>query len=236
MLERPLEQEATNTTRRLFHINRIETASAMMSEFVLVPEGKLDFDWLNLLMRAVELNQQSAETCLFGVRVGLIPTSDARMEETCEALSKAHPHVSGLVDGDSAGDRYASDLRNRNAGVRKVLRWPDSWTIEDVVGWIVEADEAEVMQRINEDLAVAPGDRATLIARLKSNNHARHGLKGDLIAYEIIANALADRPFCVVRARIVLDAVAQACAGAVTPHFEEVDAGRVPILVFRPCP
>jgi putative ATP-dependent endonuclease of OLD family len=235
MLERPLEQEATNTMRKLFQINRIETASAMMSEYVLVPEGKFDFDWLNLLMRAVELDQRSADICLFGVRVGLIPTNEARIKETCEAMSKAHPHVFALVDGDSDGDRYASDLRNSHVGVRKVLRWPDGWTIEDVIGWILEADEAEVMRRINGDLAVAPRDRATLLARLKSEDRARHGLKGDLVAYEIVANALADRPLCVNRARSMLHAIAQTCASESTQLFEEVEAGQVPRLVFRPC-
>src|SRR5262249_44372180 len=133
LLPLPLGQEATNTMRKLFHINRIETASAMMNEFVLVPEGRFDFDWLNLLMRAVELDHQSDETCLFGVRVGLIPTSDARIKETCEALSKAHPAVSALVDGDYDGDRHAGELRNPNVGARRVLRWPDGWSIEDVV-------------------------------------------------------------------------------------------------------
>jgi len=208
----------------------------MMNEFVLVPEGKFDFDWLNFLMRAVELDQRSVETCLFGVRVGLIPTSEAKMKETCEALSKAHSHVSGLVDGDGDGDRYASELRSANVGARRILHWPTGWTIEDVVGWILEADEAGVMQQINRDLAVAPGDRATLLTRLKSDDRAQHGLKGNLVAYEIVANALADRPLCVERARTVLDSVAQACAGVATPHFEQVDAGQVPRFVFRPCP
>jgi energy-coupling factor transporter ATP-binding protein EcfA2 len=235
MLERPLEQEATNTMRKLFQINRIETANAMMSEYVLVPEGKFDFDWLTVLMRAVELDQRSAEICLFGVRIGLIPTNEARMKETCEALSKAHPYVSALVDGDSDGDRYSNDLRNPNVGVRKVLRWPDGWTIEDVVGWILEVDEAEVVRRINRDLAVAPRDRATLVARLKSEDRSRYGLKGDLVAYEIVANALAVRPLCVDRARTVLHAMAQACAGEPTHLFEEVEAGPVPRLIFRPC-
>ena len=55
----------------------------------------------------------------------------------------------------------------------------------------LRSEQAAVMQRINADLAVAPGDRATLLARLKSEDRAEGGLKGDLVAYEIIANALA---------------------------------------------
>ncbi len=236
MLERPLGQEATNAIRKLFQINRVETAAAMMSEFVLVPEGKLDFDWLSLLMRVVELDQDSEEPCFFGVRVGLIPTSDARMKETCETLSKAHPQVCTLVDGDGQGNRYAAELADPAAGASKVLCWPDGWTIEDVVGWIIEADEGAVIERLDRDLADAPGDSATLVARLKSDDRGQHGLKGDLVAYEIIANALTDHPRCLQRARTMLHALAQACAGEETPHFEAVEEGDVPRLVFRPCP
>jgi hypothetical protein len=234
MLERPLRQDATNTIRKLFQINRVETAAAMMTEFVLVPEGKFDFDWLTLLMRVVDLDRHSEEACLFAVRVGLIPTADVRMKETCETLSKAHPHVVALVDGDNEGDRYAEELSNPAAGACKVLCWPDGWTIEDVVCWIVGADERAVMERLNQDLAVAPGDSATLLARLKSDNRTDHGLKGDLVAYEIIANALSDHRPCIERTHIVLQALAQACAGSATTYFEVVAEDEVPRLVFRP--
>jgi hypothetical protein len=236
MLERPLGQEATNAIRKLFQINRVETTAAMMSEFILVPEGRLDFDWLTLLTRIVELDQHSEDACLFGVRVGLIPTSDARMRETCTTLSNAHPHVVALVDGDDDGDRYTEELSDPAAGARKVLCWPEGWTVEDVVVWIVGADEGAVIERLNRDLAVAPVDCATLLARLKSDDRAEHGLKGDLVAYEIIANALSDHPLCIQRTRIVLHALAQACTGEATTRFEVVEQGEVPRLVFRPCP
>jgi putative ATP-dependent endonuclease of OLD family len=236
LLERPLGQEATNAIRKLFQINRVETAAAVMSECVLVPEGKLDFDWLSLLNRLAELDRQSDEPCLFGVRVGLIPTSDARMRETCETLSKAHSQIFALVDGDEDGDRYAAELRNPDAGARKVLRWPDHWTIEDIVGWIISATEAAVIERLNQDLDVAPDDLATLLTRLKSDNRADYGLKGDLVAYEIIANVLSDHQPCIRRARIMLHALAQACVGEATTRFEVLIQGEVPILVFKPCP
>lgn len=106
--------------------------------------------------------------------------------------------------------------------------------IEDVVCWILQADEAAAMQRLNADLAAAPGDCATLAERLKSEDRARNGLKGDLVAYEIIANAFADRSLCLARARTMLHAIAQACAEVATPHFEVVEADEVPLLVFRP--
>jgi len=236
MLERPLEQRATNSLRKLFQINRIETVSAMMNEYVLVPEGKSDFDWLNLLVRAVELERQPTNACLFGVQVGVVPTHDAKIKEACEVLSKSHQQIMALVDGDANGRHYVRDLRNPNVGVRRILRWPNDWTIEDVIAWIIEADDAVAMERINSDLATSPGDRNTLLARLKTNDHAQHGMKGDFVAHEIIANALADSPICIQRTSIVLQAIAQVCAGVATEHFEQVEAGEVPIFIFKPCP
>ncbi len=105
-----------------------------------------------------------------------------------------------------------------------------------MVGWIIDAAEAVVMDRLNEDLAVAPGDLTTLVTRLKSDNREINGLKSDLVAYEIIANALSDREPCIGRTRIVLHAMAQACFGEPTAYFEVLRQGEVPIVVFRPCP
>ncbi len=234
MLERPLGQDAINAIRKLFQINRVETAAAMMCEYIIVPEGKLDFDWLSLLMRAVELEKDSEELCMFGVRVGLVPTGDAKIKETCEMLSNAHPKVCALVDGDTEGKRYARELAEPTAGVGKVLCWPDEWMIEDVVGWIIEADEAEVMEGLSRELDGVTGDRAELVAQLKSYERTRYGMKGDLIAYEVIANALADNPSCLQRARTMLHALAQVCAGETTPYFEQVRDDTVSSLVFRP--
>ena len=236
MLPGPLGQDATNAVRKLFQINRVETAAAVMNEMVLVPEGKLDFDWLGILMRIVELDQETDEPCLFGVRVGLIPTSDARIKETCETLIKAHPRVCALVDGDEDGQRYARELSDPSVPVSIVLRWPAGWEIEDVIAWVIAADEAAVIERLNRDLACGPGDLQTLLGWLKSKDRAHGGLKGDLIAYEIIANALLDHPSCIGRTRTVLDAIADACAGEETAHFQVAAEKNIPGLEFRPCP
>ncbi|MGE5526551.1 MAG: ATP-dependent nuclease [Rhodospirillaceae bacterium] len=236
MLAHPLRQDAINVVRKLFQINRVEVASAMMSEFVLVPEGRFDYDWLTLLLRVAEFERDSAQPCLFGVRIGVIPTSDAKVKETCEVLSKAHPHVVALVDGDAQGRRYADLLDAPDVGVSKVLLWPQGWTIEDFVGWIIEADEAAVMARLGQEIVAPPADRAALVARLKTDDPAQQKLKGDRVAYEIIANVLSERPLCRARACAALHAIAQTCAGAPTRYFtgEERDVGRIPRLIFVP--
>lgn len=237
MLAKPLAQQATNAVRRLFQINRVETTAALMNECVLVPEGRYDFDLLMLLLRVADLDRDDVEPCLFGVRIGVVPTADAKVKETCEALSKAHPMVCGLVDGDADGIRYANLLDDVGVGAKKVLHWPDGWTIEDVVGWIIRADEAAVMVRLDADLAEAPGDRETLVRRLKSDERAAHGLKGDSVAYEIIANALSESQACRRRIRAMLHAMSDACLNVETRGFTPLAGrreGQIPRLVFTP--
>jgi putative ATP-dependent endonuclease of OLD family len=236
LIGKPVGQEATNAVRRLYQINRVETAAAMMSECVLVPEGRFDFDWLTLLLRVAELDQVAAEPCSFGVWIGIVPTSDAKVKETCEALGKAHPLVCGLVDGDADGKGYADLLDGPGVGAKRVLLWPDGWMIEDIVGWIIQADEVNVMQKLNADLSIAPGDRVTLVQRLKSPDRATHVLKGDGVAYEIVANALSESDPCRTRTRALLHAMSNACTGAAARGFTEQQRGQgqIPRLVFTP--
>lgn len=236
LLAQPLGQDATNAMRKLFQINRVETATAVMSEFVLVPEGRFDFDWLTLLQRVADLDNDSDESCLFGVRVGIVPTSDANVKDTCAKLAKAHPNIVALVDGDADGVRYADSLDEPGAGAVKVVRWCNGWTIEDVVCWIIETDEQRVLARLDQDLSAPPGNRATLQARLKSSDRANHGIKGDGVAYDVVANAILESEACRARTRVLLQALTDVCGGVQTRLFasENRAQGQIPRLVFAP--
>jgi putative ATP-dependent endonuclease of OLD family len=167
----------------------------------------------------------------------VVPTADAKIKETCEALSRAHPVVCGLVDGDADGNRYADLLDGVGVGAKNVLRWPNGRTLEDVVGWVIRADEAAVMARLDADLVEAPGTREVLVRRLKSDDRAIDGLKGDGVAYEIIANALSESQACRRRARAMLHAISDACLNVETRGFTARAgrrAGQIPRLVFTP--
>ncbi len=236
LLEQPLTQEASNAVRKLFQINRVETAAAVMSEIVLVPEGRYDCAWLELLLRVAELDQQAQAPCLFGTRIGVAPTSDAKIRETCDTLAKSHPRICALVDGDADGQRYADDLDEEDAGAGRVLLWPDGWTMEDVIGWILAADEVTVLGAINRDFDNGFAGRQNLVDRLKSENRHQHGLKGDLVAYETIANALTGSAGCSARTKDLLNAIAAACRGENTALFSLVPErdGMIPRMAFVP--
>lgn len=92
------------------------------------------------------------------------------------------------------------------------------------------------MARLDADLTEAPNDRVTLVRWLKSDDRTNHGLKGDRVAYEIVANALSESARCRARTRAVLHSVSEACLGNATPRFRVVErrAGQIPGLVFTP--
>jgi putative ATP-dependent endonuclease of the OLD family len=76
----------------------------------------------------------------------------------------------------------------------------------------------------------------TLVQRLRSPDRPAHGLKGDGVAYEIVANALSESGPCRARTRALLHAVSNACTGAQARGFaaQQRGQGQIPRLVFAP--
>src|SRR5690606_12929587 len=78
LLQSTLPANTPNSVRKLFQVNRVDTIAAVMHEFMLIPEGRTDYEWLGLLVRAVDLHQSwaAADECRFDAFVGVIPTHD----------------------------------------------------------------------------------------------------------------------------------------------------------------
>jgi putative ATP-dependent endonuclease of the OLD family len=234
LLTSTLPATMPNSVRKLFQVNRVETLTAVMHEFVLIPEGRTDYEWLGLLVRAVDLHQgwNPADECWFGSFVGVVPTHDGAVVRTVEAIAPLHPRVIALVDGDADGIGYAAALvaaGSPNSGL--IIRWADDWMLEDIIGWIVEADANSCLGAMHLDQPPATAEE--LVARLKSEDRAALGLKKDSSAYEIIAGAIGANETCCGRARLLLNAVTDLAKGAVNPLFV-ADAANPLIKVFQP--
>lgn len=95
LLSSTLPAGRPNSVRKLFQANRLVTIAAVMYELVLVPEGRTDYEWLGLLIRAVDLHQGWAEAgeCRFDAFIGVIPTHDGAVINTVEAIAPLHPRV-----------------------------------------------------------------------------------------------------------------------------------------------
>ena len=119
-------------------------------------------------------------------------------------------------------------------GPAVILRWPDGWIVEDVVGWIVEANIDPVINALTAVVAPAPASVAELVARLKSVDRMEDGLKQDQIAYEAIADVIGQVDACCRRARELLNAMSDVLLGGDNPRFTTASDGNPSIRIFRP--
>jgi putative ATP-dependent endonuclease of the OLD family len=224
-LEAPLTGTAPNWLRRYFYQNRYAMLAALLHESVLIPEGRSDHGLLTSVGYALDLRQTWAESTppSFALEVGVVPTEDAKVVETCPLISRVHDRVCCLVDGDEDGDRYAEHLRALPDPPRQILQWPRGWAIEKAVGWVAEADAVGIMRNLGE-LATPPTSVDDLVNALIAN-------KAKPIVYEIVASAIAETPACAAKANELLGAIALVCAGKPTPHFQRGTSG---VLTFVP--
>lgn len=236
LLAEPLTSATPNSIRKLFQLNRADTVSALMHDLVLIPEGRIDFDIFRLLTRAVDLRQGwiKAETNDFGKAIGIIPTHDGSIIDTYELLSGLHSKVCCLVDGDDAGHEYVKKLVQICGPKTIVLMWPKDWTIEDVLGWILSANEAASLSLINSSLSISLPTVAELVTSLKSKERNKGGLKQDHIAYEAIVEAIYEVKPCNEKAQDLLVSIANALSHQPSNHFVKQDPANDRVYVFKP--
>lgn len=227
-----------NPIRRLFELHRQDTIAALMHDALLIPEGLLDVEILQLLAMAVDANQrwEPASDSRFLAHVGIIRTADAQVVPTYARLSDLHPRIVCLVDGDAAGDGYLLGLAAEALPPPRALRWPNGWAIEDVIGWVLAADPTPVSAI---DGITPPSDLPELVVRLKSKDRAAGGLKQDRVAYEAVAQAIATSDGARARARRLLNALTGEAMGEGSDLFADFELNgavqkRFRIRVFAP--
>jgi putative ATP-dependent endonuclease of OLD family len=221
LLDRPMDTSSTNLMRSMFLSDRDDTVGAIMHQTVLVPEGKHDASWLRLLARASDLNANcispSKDTVHFGHEVGIVPTKDSRIIETFRILSQVHSSVCCLVDGDPQGTTYANNIAKLASAPRTIVQWPDGWEMEDIVGWILEAEPA-ILASAELAQAGLPDKVPNLVYALKTKQ------KSDALVHSLLADAITTSSRCIARTRQVLNVIADACAGR---HAAATDATKM---------
>lgn len=236
LAEAVLTKDAPNAVRKLFQLNRTETIGAMMHDVTLVPEGRVDVDLLRLILHAIDAQQSWDEEreCRFGAHVGLISTQDGSVVTTYWHLSRLHPRVACIVDGDSAGLGYVAELVDAKPPPYLILRWPDGWTVEDIVGWIARADGPAVIAAIGPTIDPLPADVTELVQRMKTKQKDDPiGLKSNRLAYETIADAITASVPCIDRARELMNAMSDALLGQPATRFVP-SAANPAVRVFQP--
>lgn len=239
-LSSALKSDATNVIRKLFVDNRRETLTALMSEILLVPEGRLDYEWLNRLVEITETQegwQESLETIPFGTSVGVIPTHEGRVRDSVQALLPLHGNIVALVDGDAAGDAYVAELLASPSPPHTIIQWRKDWTIETAIAWILEANDNWINE-LGEIAGKNISDRQTANSLLRRKVEDG-GIKDDLIAHERIGALIRINQKCLARARLLLSLLRNA---AVSRGLEELEGitvdnrstSTIPVRIFDP--
>jgi predicted ATPase len=225
LLEAPLPAQTHNWKRKLFQHSRVDLLSALMQPTLMIPEGRADFHLFRCLLKPLMMSQRWTETMTrsFPTEVGVIPTEEAKVIETFLLLRRLHPRVVCIVDGDAAGKEYAKELQQLTEVPAAIIRWTDDFAIEDVVQWIIDANEDAVMTK----LPPVDGDRLSTSADVTRFLKAR---KVDIIAYEMIADAISLTEECQRRAASLFSGLANASLGTESSRFSRDAQG---VWVFQ---
>ncbi len=174
LLKSSLSSGSPNAFQKLFVARRVELCQAMMSEYVLLPEGQGDAEWMNLIIRAYETQELPTEESPPVGGVGVVPTQDANIVQTYKELRRVRPDIIPLVDGDETGREYVQRLFDLDLYPGVVIRLPDDKNREDLITWIIEpllTSSLETLRELLGDLTIS--DKVTLrkaISDNKSNN------------------------------------------------------------------
>lgn len=206
-----------NSLVQLYTDHRVRLVEALMFPRVLIPEGRIDFEWLRLLLDVAETGERTLaynQSFIppFGSLVGVVPTRDSAVKVTFDRLRNLHDHVGVLVDGDSAGDSYVTEILACNPKPCCVIQWPTGWTIEDAVRWTIDADSG-LLSEINIRLDRQFASLDDLVDALKNTSGQAGGLKSHYMAHEDIAGVMRKSAPCVRRAELLLEALTRAMLG-----------------------
>ena len=214
LLAKPLTAAAPAWERKFYALSRGRVVSALMHPFVLVPESRLDTEWL---ARIASLgDREPIEVPPFTCVYGLAPTEDAKVAETVGRMRQLRERVIALVDGDKDGDRYAKELIALGPAPDAIIQWPTDWTVEDVVKWIMEPGGQGLLSALQTELGhVSFASFAQLRDLLRTDSKAG-GLKPDGVSHDAIAALLEHEAASRARAAEVCEALVRVALGNAT--------------------
>ena len=211
LIEAPLTNASNNVERRLLQSGLTDTVTALMHPLLLIPEGRIDRDFLSLLATGItSADSHGLAESAFGTRVGILATPDARMRDALNLLYGVHGRIGALVDGDQAGNDHLTELLTGDVP-SAIVQWPQGWAMEQLIGWVVEADNAILTNPELLEIGM-PQTVAEAVDELGRNTNAG-GLKGNLVVMEALTNAICQSEACRTRVKTALDALHDAIRG-----------------------
>lgn len=231
--------QPTNHEQHLFYAWRQRLVAALMHDCVLVPEGASDLSWLEAMQTSLETKQawnvDGPQPTRFGTFVGVVPTTDAKIEDTLRIVQSVHSRPAALLDGDAAGQGYLPSLQQMQPRPRVIVFWPQDWAMEHVVTWIAEANQGVALAALGQVF----GETFSALDEL---TQYLLGKKSYAPTHETAATTLMAIEACRERTGALLSALSDVLTGATpptgaTPLFPQDQAlSTADMQVFRMAP
>jgi putative ATP-dependent endonuclease of the OLD family len=194
-----LPADMSNQVRKLYQERRADYLDALLGRLIVISEGMSDWHWLRLFLSLAEQSTLSFEVSeaipkAYPAAISLVPVSDANMVGTAKDILRFRDHLFAIVDGDRDGKLYAKKLAEENLA-KRVVQWPDGWTIEDVVAAAIEPllTDLTVLSRISPNITIECS-RSDFANFLRSENN-----KMNWALHEHIAAVIAENPQALAR-------------------------------------
>jgi len=140
------ESELPNQVRQLYLRERTNFYEALLGQYLIVPEGKWDWQWLRLWIRVAEATAAEEQT-LEGVQpdwslsaLEIVHTKDSMVTAFVKELRRFRNDVFALIDGDAEGSNklQAISQMDESSRPKAVLQYGPGGEIEDVAAWAME--------------------------------------------------------------------------------------------------
>jgi putative ATP-dependent endonuclease of the OLD family len=212
------ESELGNQARRLYLTERANFYEALLGQYILVPEGLWDWQWLQLWIRLAEATA-SEELPLDAVQpewslsaIEIIKTNESAIVPTLQELRRFRNDIIALLDGDRGGNRKIREIAEMD-NTRKpkaIIQFGREGEIEDLASWIIEptfASPGGILAELMAD-AVVPWTMQELGNKLKQERRKDN--------WELHENLVWEAYNCVgcrERAVAFLSDIARICSG-----------------------
>ncbi len=233
LIQKPLLPDASNHLRKLIYDCRLQLIEGLLHPIAFITEGRIEYEWLNHFIRLTETSDdilgKGDNYSTFSAFLGIIPSEGANIVNTVTHLTPLKNTICILVDGDSAGDQYITELIKLSKPPAVIIQWFKDKEIEDIVCDIMLSDEKSILTSLNKESHVkgvfkGEIDSVENIRQMLKKATSSGGLKGNYLAYDEIYSVFSTTPECKNKIFHLLECLKEIAAYKAIPTNFEKDA------------
>lgn len=230
-----LTSTATQAQRKIFIDDRNIFIKSLLYPNIIIPEGRIDFEWISKLILITESNEaynlKQQQVNSFGTMFGIVPTHNANIIDTYKELACFNKNMIFIVDGDAQGNTYITNIKNEVSDPVIVIQWGNSFTMEDIIGYILKAEEISVAQQIKLMIDDSINNFDEFFLKFKNE------YKSNYLIHLEIASIIRNNSNCISRAITFLEELNKSILNILNGSISELDSRsteQCKILIWSP--